>query len=145
MEGSWYVSPLICMSSIVISLSLDQISWQPVPPIRVKISKTRGHTRSANACIDSKADNSSPRRLPVNDLLHKLWIHKEAGEIWVSVIGFLDTVQKYSTDDATSLPNPSKLPQFQVPTLFNALCTYQVLSLGIATYFGCIKCLPNIC
>jgi hypothetical protein len=117
MERSLHISPFICMSTKIVSLSLDQISRQSSPSVTVKISKTGGHTRGANTGVDSKAYNSSPGRLSLNDFLRKLWIHKKVCKIRVPIICLLNSIQEYSSDDAAPLPDPSQFSQLQVPSL----------------------------
>ncbi|MFS7992110.1 hypothetical protein Hanom_Chr12g01078411 [Helianthus anomalus] len=126
------------MHTKAVSLSLNQISRQPLSPISVEIRKARRHTRSANTRINSQTHNSSPRRLSLDHFFSELRVHQKVSQFWVPVIRLLDAVQEYGSNDAPTFPDSRQLTELQVPSLFIALRMDQVHPLCVTAYFCCV-------
>lgn len=139
-----HISTFIRMRTEEISLGLHQVGRQPAPAVGIKVGQGGGDAGAANTCTYSQLHNLPPSCLPICQVLGKLRVHQQVGQVGVAKVGLFDAVQEAGTDDATTLPDTAQTCQIDIPALIHTLGLDDVVALGITADLRSVESILDV-
>ena len=118
MENAFFISALIGVRTKVITLSLDQVSWQNCGTITIVVSYCGRERRYRNTILHGISHHITQRLLIVISDLFEVWCQQEVSNASVLRISIGDLLQELRTNDAASTENLSDLAVVQIPVVF---------------------------
>jgi len=104
-EDSLSIDPSISVGSEVVALGLNQISWQPGAPKRVKVRQRGTHRWSWNGQSDGCLNKMPPSLLSLEESFPEKRSQDQVRKLWVLPISSGDVVQESSANDASTAPD----------------------------------------
>ena len=132
MEYTFFIGTFIGMRTKVITLSLDQVSWQNCGTITIVVSYCGRERRYRNTILHGISHHITQRLLIVISDLFEVWCQQEVSNASVLRISIGDLLQELRTNDAASAENLSDLAVVKIPVVFIRSSTQlgEALSIG---------------
>lgn len=132
MEYTFFISTLIGVRTKVITLSLNQVSWQNCRTVAVVVGNCGRERRYRNTILYGIRHHIPQRLLIVISDLFEVWRQQEVSNASVLRISISDLLQELRTNDAASAENLSDLAVVQIPVIFIRSSTQlgEALSIG---------------
>ncbi|VCW29740.1 hypothetical protein BANRA_01608 [Klebsiella pneumoniae] len=138
MENTFLISTLIGVRTKVITLSLNQISWQNRGTVAVVVGNCGREGRYRNTILHCIGHNITQRLLIVISDLFEVRCQQEVSNASVLRISIGDLLQELRTNDAASAENLSDLAVVQIPVVLVRSSSElgEALSIGNNFYRG---------
>ena len=117
MKASFSVHPLICVSTKVVSLSLNKIGRQLFPAVGVIIGQGGAKAGYRYTVSGRQAYHPSPTVLGLMYNFPEIGIEKQICKIRLPFVSLLYPVQKLGTDNAPSTPQQGNVTQLEIPVV----------------------------
>ncbi len=118
MEYTFFIGTFIGMRTKVITLSLDQVSWQNCGTITIVVGNRGRERRYRNTILHGISHHITQRLLIVISDLFEVRRQQEVSNASVLRISISDLLQELRTNDAASAENLSDLAVVQIPVVF---------------------------
>lgn len=118
MENSFLVGTLIGVRTKVITLSLNQVSWQNCGTVAVVVGNCGRERRYRNTILHGIRHNITQRLLIVISDLFEVRRQQEVSNASVLRISIGDLLQELRTNDTASAENLSDLAVVKIPVVF---------------------------
>src|SRR5437867_8347001 len=144
MKDSITVDALVSMSAKIITLRLDEVRGQALAPEGIEIRQRSGHCRCRHPEPDRQAYRLAPLVHPPADLLCKILVQEQVGQVGIALEGLPDPVEKYCPDNAAPFPDPRHLARFDAVVELARCAAQKVESLGVRADLGSIEGRANL-
>ncbi|EEQ40117.1 hypothetical protein CLUG_04245 [Clavispora lusitaniae ATCC 42720] len=120
------------MSTKVVSLSLQQVSWQLSRSVTIVEGQSSRESRNWNTVLNSLTDSRSPALLSLDNSLVEEWVEQQVLQVWVLSVSSSNLAQEDRSDDTSTSPHQSNGWVVQLPTvLLSSLSDqHETLSVG---------------
>ncbi|KAH3659573.1 hypothetical protein OGATHE_005618 [Ogataea polymorpha] len=132
------------MRSKVVSLGLQQVSWQLLGSVAVVEGQGGREGRRRNTGLDGNAERLSPSGLGLGNGLVEEWVEQQVLQVWVFSVGCSDLCQENRSDDASSSPHQSDGWEVELPVVFLCGLSDQHESLGVRDDLGGVQGLLEV-
>ncbi len=132
MENAFLICTLIGMRTKVITLSLNQVSWQNRGTVAVVVSNCGRERRYRYTILHSIGHHITQRLLIVISDLFEVWRQQEVSNASILCISIGDLLQELCTNDAARAENLGDLTIVQIPVVLIRSSTQlgEALSIG---------------
>lgn len=140
MEHTFFIGTFIRMRAEVVTLCLDQVSWQHRRTVAVVVRHCSGEGRHRNTVLHSVSHNVTQRLLILISDIFEVRCQQQVGDTFVFSIGVGDFLQELRTNDATRAEDLRDFTVVQIPVVFVRCSTQLREALRVGDDFTQIQC-----
>lgn len=102
MEYTFFISALVGMSTEIVALSLDQVSWQHCRAIAVVVGNSSRECRNRDTVLNSISHDITQRLLVFISNLFEVRRQQQVSNVCILLVSISDLLQELRTNDATA-------------------------------------------
>ncbi|KAH3667268.1 hypothetical protein OGAPHI_002917 [Ogataea philodendri] len=132
------------VGSEVVSLGLQQVSWQLLGSVTVVEGQSSREGWGWDTGLNSKSESLSPSGLCLGNSLVEEWVEQQVLQVWVLSVSRGDLTQENRSDDTSSSPHESNGWEIELPAVLLGSFSDQHESLSIGDDLGGVKSLFQV-